>query len=119
MSYDYLAGDQNMPVNKGTEVYPKLKKQFDYIKCPLLLDIIEKRYLFGIKKYGQPLMSEDGRDTFRDVVDELGDAAQYIAKLKIEAGLEPSQEAIERLCQIRDICYSLIQLTSTSVFDWE
>tara|TARA_R100000808_G_C2154593_1_gene165680 strand:+ start:6824 stop:7180 length:357 start_codon:yes stop_codon:yes gene_type:complete len=116
---DYVAGEQQAPVKNGIEIYPKLKQQFSHIKSPLLLDIINKRYKFGLDKYGQPLMSQDGRDTYKDIMDELGDAAQYIAKLKIEVGFEPTPEDIERIDNIIHVCDSLIQLTLTSVFDWE
>lgn len=46
-----------------------------------LLTLVLERDAFGRKKYGQPLMSEDGRDGFEDARQELGDLLQYTYKM--------------------------------------
>jgi DNA-binding transcriptional regulator YdaS (Cro superfamily) len=46
------------------------------------------RRTLGISRYGQPLMSNDGRDTLRDLNDELLDAAAYAWSLHIKEGAE-------------------------------
>jgi len=43
-----------------------------------------ERDAFGQEKYGQPLMSNDGRDTIKDIEDEVGDALHYITKAKMQ-----------------------------------
>lgn len=45
--------------------------------------MVETRTAFGMKKYGQMLMTEDGRDTGRDAVEEMGDLLQYAYKAKM------------------------------------
>jgi len=44
------------------------------------IKLIKLRDEFGVKKYGQHLMSEDGRKTAKDALDELGDLLQYVYK---------------------------------------
>jgi hypothetical protein len=41
-----------------------------------LIHLIEQRDAFGRQKYGQPLMSQDGRDGCEDARQELGDLMQ-------------------------------------------
>jgi hypothetical protein len=48
-----------------------------------MIDLIKERDEFGRKKYGQPLMSQDGRNTIEDARQELGDLMQYIYKAKL------------------------------------
>lgn len=45
-----------------------------------LVQLIRDRDEFGRKKYGQPLMSEDGRSGVEDAKQELGDLLQYTYK---------------------------------------
>jgi len=70
------------PVKKG-EVVPQLAIEWIYEhvenrdeaeKC---VQLIKERDAFGQAKYGQPLMTEDGRNTIEDARQELGDALQY------------------------------------------
>lgn len=44
--------------------------------------LVDARVAFGLKKYGQLLMSEDGRNHEEDCLQELGDAIQYLGSLK-------------------------------------
>lgn len=53
-------------------------------------ELVEQRRLLGISKYGQELMTEDGRNAFEDARQEIGDAAQYIWKLGMEGA--PDEE---------------------------
>lgn len=48
------------------------------------LRLVMERDAFGRTKYGQGLALEDGRDTFEDLRQELGDALQYGLKLRVE-----------------------------------
>jgi NTP pyrophosphatase (non-canonical NTP hydrolase) len=42
--------------------------------------LVEARAAFGLEKYGQPLMSEDGRDGVEDALQEAGDLLAYTYK---------------------------------------
>lgn len=55
---------------------------------PYVLDLVRQRDAFGRAKYGQGLMTFDGRDTYEDLRQELGDALQYTFKLweEVRAG---------------------------------
>ena len=48
-----------------------------------LVQLIRQRDEFGRQKYGQPLMSEDGRSGVEDAKQELGDLLQYAFKCKL------------------------------------
>lgn len=56
-----------------------------------VIALIKDRDEFGRKKYGQPLMSEDGRNGVEDAKQELGDLLQYLMKCKL-AGQTISQD---------------------------
>lgn len=45
--------------------------------------LVQKRDAFGRAKYGQPLMTKDGRNTAEDALQELGDLAQYMFKARM------------------------------------
>lgn len=44
------------------------------------IEMVRERDLFGRAKYGQPLMTGDGRDSANDAAQELVDAMQYVQK---------------------------------------
>lgn len=48
-----------------------------------LVALIRERDALGRSKYGQPLMSEDGRSGVQDCLEELGDLLQYAMKCKL------------------------------------
>lgn len=64
--------DQQLPVPHGMDVQA------------MMIAAIKERRQHGVRKYGQPLRSEDGRDTLRDLYEELLDAWSYAAKLLIQ-----------------------------------
>lgn len=69
------------PKVAGIPVTPNLiewLKSFDDSKY--VIDLINQRYMFGLEKYGQCLMSEDGRNTIEDARQEAGDLLQYLYK---------------------------------------
>lgn len=45
------------------------------------IDLINQRDTYGFNKYGQHLMTQDGRNTKEDAKQELGDLFQYICKM--------------------------------------
>lgn len=80
--------EQPDPVNKGEPVTEKLIQWLlDINADEEVINLIKERYEFGLNKYGQPLMSEDGRDTVQDAKEEVGDLLQYLFKAKMQ-GLE-------------------------------
>jgi hypothetical protein len=46
--------------------------------------MLDERRQFGIKKYGTALMTFNGRDFVKDLMEELVDALQYAAGWKLE-----------------------------------
>jgi hypothetical protein len=46
-----------------------------------LRSLIEARRAYGMSKYGQSLMSQDGRNGLEDARQELGDLVQYVYKV--------------------------------------
>ena len=58
----------------------KSKSVADFLKS-----LIDKRTELGIKKYGMPLMSHNGRDPIRDALEESLDLNQYLAQCLMEA----------------------------------
>jgi len=52
-----------------------------------LIKDIEKRAEFGRKKYGQELMTNDGRDTLIDAYQEALDLTMYLKKMLMEREL--------------------------------
>lgn len=64
--------DQQAPVPKGTDVQQAL------------IRALRERREHGIRKYGQPLMTEDGRDTLRDAWEEALDLACYLTKALLQ-----------------------------------
>lgn len=68
--------------NAGEPVFLVLR---DYIQRyagqkEMMLALVERREQYGIEKYGQTLMSEDGRDTPTEITNELLDALAYLTK---------------------------------------
>lgn len=56
---------------------------------------LKKRTIRGIAKYGQPLMTFDGRDNLQDAFEEAIDLVQYLAKEIMQRTAE-AQAARER-----------------------
>lgn len=69
------------PQYSGQAVTPILVARLKELRCDTaLIELIEARDAFGRQKYGQPLMSNDGRDGVEDAKQELGDLLQYCQK---------------------------------------
>lgn len=82
-------GLQPDPKREGVEVSPFLINwilENNFITKETktkVVSLIEERYEYGLEKYGQPLMSKDGRNTITDAMDEIGDFLQYLYKAKM------------------------------------
>lgn len=68
--------------NAGEPVFPVLR---DYIRRytgqkEMMLALIDQREQYGMGKYGQTLMSEDGRDTPTEITNEMLDMLAYLTK---------------------------------------
>lgn len=100
------------PVNEGQNVPQAFQAwAFKHNKTHAL-QLSKDRDAFGQEKYGQPLMTGDGRDTVKDITDELGDANHYLFKA-ILMGLEVSDHDKDRLSELALVAMVLVsKLTS-------
>ena len=71
---------QPPPVPEGVPVPPLFQEWAQKNGYVASVALSESRSSFGISKYGQPLMSEDGRDSVEDALDEVGDFNHYMQK---------------------------------------
>lgn len=83
--------DQQLPTNSPTS-----KPVGEYLKS-----LIDKRTELGIKKYGTPLMTHNGRSAERDALEESVDLNQYLCQLLMEeqakvAALEQRIKLLEK-----------------------
>lgn len=65
-------------------------------EAELIRKCLDERTQFGVEKYGQPLHTIDGRDTWADAVQEIADLVQYAKKLLMECP-QPSEAAKENV----------------------
>ena len=79
-----------LPKPNGVPVTPELLKYIDSLQvrlgtevCDQTATLIKERDAYGFAKYGQHLMSCDGRDSIEDARQELGDLLQYLYKAKM------------------------------------
>lgn len=56
-------------------------EHFRFDSEPRLIERWEERRRVGIERYGVPLGRDDGRDPWRDLLEELDDAVVYAARL--------------------------------------
>lgn len=67
---------------QGVPVFPVLRT---YAAGSVrLLALIDAREQYGIAKYGQTLLSDDGRDTPTEIVNEAIDLLAYLTKLSMQ-----------------------------------
>lgn len=70
---------QPLPKPSGVVVYPVALKVPDQLYPDGggvhkdISELLQARYTFGLSKYQQPLMRQDGRDDVEDIRQELGD----------------------------------------------
>lgn len=92
---------QPPPVPRGEAVPPVFQEWARANGFTEAADLSVSRAAFGEAKYGQPLMTEDGRDSIEDALDELGDAEHYLQKAIMNgedvSRLVPHMEAIQAL----------------------
>ncbi len=54
----------------------------------VLIEAIRQRMEFGLKKYGRPLETDNGRDPLRDMWEEMLDMISYWTQFILEQGVE-------------------------------
>lgn len=73
-----------------------------------LVELIRQRDALGRQRYGQPLMSNDGRSGVQDAKEELGDLLQYAMKCRLN-GTEDLEELKELLRTTVIVLNSILQ----------
>lgn len=79
------------PKDEGQDVTASLIAKLRADGCDAAADLIERRRIYGLTKYGQTLKTGDGRDTKTDLSDEIGDGLQYTHKGRLEGTLTEAQ----------------------------
>lgn len=54
----------------------------------VLIEALKQRMEFGLKKYGRPLETNNGRDPLRDMWEEMLDMVSYFTQFVLEQGVE-------------------------------
>ena len=103
------------PINVGLPVTPALlyyiqdtvDHSLDGVRrVKFVSDLVKSRDAYGFEKYGQHLMSEDGRCTMKDAKDELADFMQYAFKLKMQD--TATREDVEELRALVDFAERIV-----------
>lgn len=68
-----------------------------------LSKLVRERDAFGRKKYGQPLMSQDGRNGVEDARQEAGDLLQYAFKVYLSGDMKGLDELRLLIKQVDDV----------------
>lgn len=110
---------QPAPRNEGENVPEAFRRWAALRGYDAAVALSEKRDAFGREKYGQPLMSDDGRDTMQDAVEEIGDPARkrsgarkrdlmhYLFKAKMQGkDLSKEVELKKHLDVLIVLCYA-------------
>jgi hypothetical protein len=90
------------PKQAGVNVSESLLAELGRMGASDAVALINERVKYGMKKYGQPLMSDDGRDSVVDALQEAGDLLQYIWKAKMK------KEDLSQLKYIIDIIAKIL-----------
>jgi hypothetical protein len=75
---------------------------------PDLCALIKQRDAFGRAKYGQPLMSLDGRNGVEDARQEAGDLLQYAFKVYLSGDKEGLKELAELTTAVAGVVKALL-----------
>lgn len=86
---------QPAPRNNGENVPEAFREWAAQHNFPHAVALSEERDAFGRAKYGQPLMTDDGRVTMVDAVQEMGDLLHYVFKARMNR--EPLDEVAKYL----------------------
>jgi hypothetical protein len=70
--------------HEGEPVFPELRSRLQDYHRSRLLDLVNAREAYGIAKYGQTLMTDDGRDTPTEIINEMLDMLAYMTKWSMQ-----------------------------------
>jgi len=99
---------QPVPKKKGVKVPPVLISFIREMDLPdqvkqNAVTLVTARDSLGKEKYGQSLMSDDGRDPYIDALQELGDLLQYLMQCRLNgvdvAGIRELLPILKALCK--------------------
>lgn len=71
---------------QGEPVFPALRHWLT--GRPKVLALVNEREIYGIAKYGQTLMTGDGRDTATEIANEQADTLAYMQKHIMQHGFD-------------------------------
>jgi hypothetical protein len=95
------------PKCAGSEVTTALIDWLREIHAPsVVINLIYARHEYGVKKYGQGLMTEDGRDSFEDARQEAGDLLQYLYKAKMQGLRDPT--SVKEIQDVLAACFLIL-----------
>lgn len=98
-----------LPQKGGLEVTPSLLEWLQINKASNdTLALIQARHQYGLEKYGQCLMTEDGRNTMEDARQEAGDLLQYLYKALLREEW-PSTEEHAQLKEVLLYCQVILE----------
>jgi len=108
------------PVNKGDCVpdlliaeLHRLRDKNDYFPVNSAfmeaIDLVKARDAFGRSKYGQPLMTQDGRNTLEDAKQEFGDLLQYAYKAQLNG------ESVKELQELVPVLLGILKLPVSQI----
>lgn len=66
----------------GKPVFPELRSRLRHYDR--LCSLVAQREAYGMDKYGQTLMTDDGRDTPTEIVNEMLDMLAYMTKWEMQ-----------------------------------
>ncbi len=97
--------------NAGEPVFPELRK---YIRGSVRLQsLIDAREQYGIAKYGQTLMTDDGRDTATEICNEAADLLAYVTKLAMQCNTEENRALVIVAVEfVEDLLMSIEEIES-------
>jgi hypothetical protein len=84
----------------GKPVFAEVRKRLGPYSRDLLLPLIDAREAYGIAKYGQTLLTDDGRDTPTEVVNEMLDALAYVTKWAMQEPANQNAREYHRQIQV-------------------
>jgi len=92
--------------NAGDPVFPELRAGL-HGENAILLPLVNRREAYGIAKYGQTLMTDDGRDTPTEVVNELLDMLVYLTKWYMQ---DPDASIMQLMIDARALAVKTVNL---------
>jgi hypothetical protein len=110
------------PIEKGVPVTPAVLHDLHVLKRGAqeegrtldmyhfqeLAELVVQRDLFGRSKYGQPLMTLDGRSGKEDAMQELGDLMQYVKKITLSGEMNIDRRI--EMCELLKTAFKVMRV---------